>query len=216
MPLSDDQVRDPRVKRTRRLLQDSLRALLRQKTLDEILVQEITDAAEVNRATFYDHYADKFDLFNALIGRDFKKLLVERNVGFDGSCSSGLSAIVLAVGDYLEQLHLDQVACARPASSGPLIDAAVTLAIRGVLLDGLQDADRHPSISHEVMASLVSGAIYGAVRQSLSQMHWRSDEGALLPLVHAIIPLMRRTPNAAESKSPAPRTRPGRSVKPVK
>lgn len=194
MPLPIDRATDPRIKRTRRLLQDSLRSLLRQKPLDEILVQEITDAAEVNRATFYDHYNDKFDLFNAVISADFQKLLDARNVCFDGNCTSGLSAIVLAVGDFLERLHKDQAACARPAFSGPFVDAAVTMTIRGIVLDGLEKERRRYAVPREVMASLVSGAIYGSVRQSLAEMNWRADEAALLSLLPVILLILQPEP----------------------
>ncbi|HEU0141531.1 MAG TPA: TetR/AcrR family transcriptional regulator [Bryobacteraceae bacterium] len=163
--------------------------------MGEILVQDITDTATVNRATFYDHYSDKFELFNSLVGADFQNLLEERNVCLDENCSSGLSAIVLAVGDYLQGLHRDHAACTRQTSSGPLIDAAVTLAIRRIVLQGLKkQAGRFP-VPREVTASLVSGAIYGAVKEWLSKTHWQVDEAALLSLVQPILPLLER--NAA-------------------
>src|SRR5580704_5310900 len=113
VPISDCDVRDPRMKRTRQLLQGALRELLRQKRLDEIGVQDITEAATVNRATFYDHYTDKFALFAAMIAGDFHKLLDERSINFDGSGSSGLAAIVFAVCDYLSRTHSNETECAR-------------------------------------------------------------------------------------------------------
>jgi len=84
MPISDCDVRDPRIRRTRQLLQDALRKLLQIKRLDEILVQDITAAATLNRATFYDHYSDKFALFDAMIAGDFHKLLQEATFGLMG------------------------------------------------------------------------------------------------------------------------------------
>ena len=53
---------DPRVVRTRRMLRDALVALIADKGFDAITVQDITDRATVNRATFYLHYQDKNDL----------------------------------------------------------------------------------------------------------------------------------------------------------
>src|SRR5215472_14064182 len=50
IPVSDCEVRDPRQKRTRKLLQDALRELLQEKPFEEILVQDIAEAATVNRA----------------------------------------------------------------------------------------------------------------------------------------------------------------------
>jgi AcrR family transcriptional regulator len=50
---------DPRVARTRGLLQDALLRLAHERPLDEISIGDIADAATVNRTTFYQHYADK-------------------------------------------------------------------------------------------------------------------------------------------------------------
>ena len=50
---------DPRIARTRRVLQAALLDLAREQPLDEITVAEIADRAEVNRSSFYQHYSDK-------------------------------------------------------------------------------------------------------------------------------------------------------------
>ena len=50
---------DPRIARTRRMLQTALLDLTRDQPLDEITVAEIADRAEVNRSSFYQHYSDK-------------------------------------------------------------------------------------------------------------------------------------------------------------
>ena len=190
MPPSTHEARDPRVRRTRQLLQDALRKLLEQKQLDEILVQDIAEAATVNRATFYDHYTDKFDLFNALIGSDFEKLLEARNVCLDGNCSSGLNALVHTVSDFLREVHKDKAVCVRRASSGPLVDAATTLAIRKIVLEGLEKQKRRFSVPREVVAATVGGAIYNAVKESLSRTKQESEEEAIGSIVQLILPLL--------------------------
>ena len=63
--ISDCEVKDPRIRRTRQALQGALRGLMKSKGFDEVSVQDIADAATVNRATFYDHYTDKFSLLDA-------------------------------------------------------------------------------------------------------------------------------------------------------
>jgi AcrR family transcriptional regulator len=175
--LSDCDVRDPRQKRTRRLLQDALRKLLQEKPFEKVLVQDIADAATVNRATFYDHYTDKFGLFEAMVAGDFHELLKERNIRFDGTCPSAIEALVLAVCDYLKEIHRNEKQYASKGSFGPLLDSAVTRAIRIVVLDGLAKRATRTRVSHDVLASTISWAIYGAVREWFySRKRHRSDE----------------------------------------
>jgi AcrR family transcriptional regulator len=165
MPMSDCDVRDPRQKRTRRLLQDALRKLLQEKPFEEILVQDIADAATVNRATFYDHYTDKFGLFEAMVAGDFHELLKARNIHFDATCTSAIEAVVLAVCDYLKEIHRNEMQCAGKGSFGPLLDAAIIGAIRIVVLDGLAKRATRAGVSRNVLASTISWAIYGATRE---------------------------------------------------
>lgn len=165
IPVSDCDVRDPRQKRTRRLLQGALRKLLQEKLFEEILVQDITDVATVNRATFYDHYTDKFALFEAMVAGDFHELLKQRNIRFDGICSSATEGIVLTVSDYLKEIHRNKKQCASKGSFGPLLDSAVTGAIRIIVLDGLTKRVTWTRVSHDVLASTLSSAIYGATRE---------------------------------------------------
>src|SRR5215831_21020306 len=103
MPISDCEVRDPRIRRTRQLLHAALRKIMQTKSFDEISVQDITDEATVNRATFYDHYTDKFDLLDNMVRGDFHRMLHERNIQYDGSCPSVIGSVILATCDYLVQ-----------------------------------------------------------------------------------------------------------------
>lgn len=58
---------DPRVRRTRRLLQEALLGASHENGFDDITVQDITDRAGLNRATFYLHYRDKDDLLTQIM-----------------------------------------------------------------------------------------------------------------------------------------------------
>jgi len=58
---------DRRVRQTRGRLRDALVALMLDKPVDEITVQEVLDLASVGRATFYFHYRDKDDLFLSVL-----------------------------------------------------------------------------------------------------------------------------------------------------
>ena len=53
---------DRRVKRTQKLVLEALVELTVQKGFSGVTVSDITNRAAINRATFYRHYQDKFDL----------------------------------------------------------------------------------------------------------------------------------------------------------
>ncbi len=64
--LSKVNANDRRVKRTKKLLRDSLFSLLQEKSINEITVTELTDVADINRATFYFYYTDIFDMLDQI------------------------------------------------------------------------------------------------------------------------------------------------------
>ncbi len=53
---------DRRIQRTRQLLRDALMSLILEVGYDSVRVQDITDRANLGRATFYLHYRDKEEL----------------------------------------------------------------------------------------------------------------------------------------------------------
>ena len=72
---------DLRIRRTHKLLQDALIELIAEKGFDAITVGEIAERAMVNRATFYRHYQDKYDLA-ARIFEDIAKQLYDEQPRF--------------------------------------------------------------------------------------------------------------------------------------
>lgn len=164
MPVSDCEVRDPRIRRTRQLLQGALRSLLQSRSFDEISVQDITDAATVNRATFYDHYTDKYALLEAMVAGGFHLLLHERDVRYSGACPAAAGAIVLAVCDYLTAGHAGG-ACDRHNAFQPLVDAAIVNAIQRVLTTGASACGPDLPPVPALVAAAASWAIYGAAKE---------------------------------------------------
>jgi AcrR family transcriptional regulator len=190
MPISDCEVRDPRMRRTRQLLQSALRNLMQSKSFDEIAVQDIAEAATVNRATFYDHYTDKYALLEAMVAGGFHQLLHERKVNYDGTCTSAASAIILATCDYLAQSQGDGRECRRHSVFEPLIEAALTTAIRRVLMAGMSTAVSASGPPPEMIATAASWAMYGAVKEWFRTTD-RIPAREVVPLVmQVIVPIL--------------------------
>jgi AcrR family transcriptional regulator len=190
MPISDCEVRDPRIRRTRQLLQSALQTLMQTRAFDEISVQDITDVATVNRATFYDHYTDKFALFDALVGGGFHKLLHERNIHFDGTCPAAAAAIILATCDYLTQSHANGE-CNRQHAFEPLMESAMTTAIHRVLIKGMMKSASTSVLPPAMLASTASWAIYGAVKQWFYTPDHPPAEEIVTPILQLILPIIQ-------------------------
>ncbi|MEU1387785.1 MULTISPECIES: TetR/AcrR family transcriptional regulator [unclassified Nonomuraea] len=58
---------DRRRRRTRRLLRDALIALVLERGYAAVTVEDITDRADLGRATFYSHYTDKESLLSQVV-----------------------------------------------------------------------------------------------------------------------------------------------------
>jgi AcrR family transcriptional regulator len=190
MPISDCEVRDPRIRRTRQLLQGALRTLLQTKSFDGLAVQDIADAATVNRATFYDHYTDKFALLEAMVAGEFHQLLHERDVQFDRRSAAATAPLVLDACDFLTRCSGKAGHQHARHAFEPLIDAAITSAIRRVLIAGMAKPGRNHHVSSEMIATAASWAIYGAVKE-WSQTRHRPPAEAIVPtIVQMVEPLL--------------------------
>lgn len=191
MPISDCEVRDPRIRRTRQLLQGALGTLMQNKSFDEISVQDITETATVNRATFYDHYTDKYALLEAMVAGGFHMLLHERSVRYDGTCPSAASAIILAVCDYLTGTHGNSTACQRQSAFEPLVEAAITAAIRRVLMQGMPKDGLITGLPPVMIATTASWAIYGAVKEWFSTPGRPSAEEIVPVILQLVLPILQ-------------------------
>lgn len=57
---------DRRVKYTKMVIKESFVKILKQKPISKISIKEICDDADINRATFYAHYLDQYDLLQQI------------------------------------------------------------------------------------------------------------------------------------------------------
>jgi len=57
---------DRRIRKTKKVLKESLAVLLLQKNINSITIKELVDLADVNRGTFYLHYRDIYDMLTQI------------------------------------------------------------------------------------------------------------------------------------------------------
>jgi AcrR family transcriptional regulator len=182
---------DPRVRRTRSALQSALGALLERKDFDKISVQHIAEAADLNRATFYDHYPDKFALLESMVGIRFNELLRERGIVFDSDCVSALKAVVLGVCDYLASTP--RLECERQRQMEPHVESAVIAVVRKILVYGLAQHPANTSIPAEMIATTASWAIYGAAKEWVHTPNRCPSEEIVEIILALVVPILNPT-----------------------
>jgi AcrR family transcriptional regulator len=75
-----DNKKDRRVRKTKKVLVNSLLTLLKEKKINAITVTELTDLADVNRSTFYFYYKDVYDMMEQIeddVLQEFTKAMEE-------------------------------------------------------------------------------------------------------------------------------------------
>jgi len=68
---------DRRVKFTKLFLKDSLIDLLETKNISKITIKEICENADINRATFYAHFSDQYDLLLSIEEEFIERILTD-------------------------------------------------------------------------------------------------------------------------------------------
>ena len=65
---------DGRVRYTKMMIRNSLLKLLAEKPIQKITVKEICELAQINRATFYTHYSNPYDLLEQIENELFEDM----------------------------------------------------------------------------------------------------------------------------------------------
>ncbi|HEX2697094.1 MAG TPA: TetR family transcriptional regulator [Anaerolineales bacterium] len=148
---------DPRVKRTRSLILQAFQSLLAEKNFETISVQDVTGRAQINRATFYAHFEDKYKLLDYWISEMFKREIEKRTLDACHYTPENLKNLIVAVCEFLSHLHSN---CAQPHQQfESLVETQIKQKIFALLSYWLGQSK--VKISAEIPATVAAWAIYG-------------------------------------------------------
>jgi AcrR family transcriptional regulator len=188
---------DPRIRRTRLLIQDAFVRLLKAKNFDKISVQDISEEATINRATFYLHYTDKYALFECVAVSRFWAFMKQRGVEFNNGCPASLKVIISSVCEFLTMTHDTQ--CEKHRHIQPHMETALIAVLRQMLLEGLKIPPPVGQPSPEIVAATASSAIFGAAKEWASTRNRKPVEqivemvdGLVSPLLSADVKKSRK------------------------
>jgi AcrR family transcriptional regulator len=152
---------DPRIMRTRRLLIEAFIRLAPIKSFKDITIKDITDEAEVNRATFYAHFVDKYDLQEAVLSENILKNIHEKLSCHDQLNEQTIIKIFLAVTKFQSDLRSQ---CKKNYESfSTVIENKIKKELEQVFYSLLlKQNNKRENESIKVGAVLLSWGIYGA------------------------------------------------------
>ncbi|MCU0476594.1 MAG: TetR/AcrR family transcriptional regulator [Anaerolineae bacterium] len=164
---------DRRVLRTRQLLRGALLSLVQERGFEALTVQDITERANLNRATFYLHYADKHDLLMQVIRETLAELtdlpLPAANAGDRTGMDAELRGFFERVFAHTLS-HLDFYRVMFGVGSGVGLSEELHHTIYRVAFWLIE---RSPvqgwRMPPEVVISVLSGAFLGMVRWAVAQ-----------------------------------------------
>lgn len=183
---------DRRIQRTRQVLQQALVDVIREKGrahhglramekgFAATRIREITERANINRGTFYLHYADKYGLADAGVRQRFHQQLVSALPPHPQWELKTVRLLILAVLQALEEKYQHQHQ--PPLVLALLVERATHDELTALLLSWFQEArreERRRSEPLDAIARVVSWAIFGtAIEWSQEETTVSADEMA--------------------------------------
>lgn len=183
---------DPRVKRTRQLLQQAMMELVQEQSISSISIQDITERATVNRATFYAHFEDKYALMDSILRDQFQLQVVSKLPEGNQWGKQTLQALIEGVFEFLEEFHshCSPAPSATKAQLEPQFERAIQQEIYITLLRSLKQAPRSAAMTRipaETMASIMSWAIFGTAVEWSRREHRPPTEEMTRQVLQALI-----------------------------
>jgi AcrR family transcriptional regulator len=177
--VTHDKKTDLRVRRTRANLQRAFLELMYEKGFQAVTVQDIADRAMVNRATFYDHFVDKYALMEYTFHEEFKSALAKKSPETLTYSDENLSLLILTVCEFMGNTYEH---CSQTDKQLVLVfEVQLITLLKEILMGWFKEPTRELSIT------IASWAIYGAVQ------HWLESDPRVETdkLIHQALPLIR-------------------------
>ncbi|MGN1388015.1 MAG: TetR/AcrR family transcriptional regulator [Bulleidia sp.] len=173
---------DLRIQRTYKLLCDAFISLLCKKDFESIQVKEICEKAMVRRATFYKHFADKYELFTYVIKQIQADFQVNNIRSYDASNPQDYFLVMTEqTFRFLEnnkQMVSNIISSSASAILLDLLAEQIELDVRQHLSQDRKNGIRD-SIDPEIFASMFTGALIHTAKQWVLNS-WSPDKAAII------------------------------------
>ena len=166
---------DPRFLRTRKLIMEAFMELVIEKDFKDITIKDITQRATINRATFYYHFFDKYDLMESVLSEDVLQGVLKNVTSHDALTSEILNEIFFSLLSFQNGLASQ---CSRSYEAfTPKIETIVKEEL-GRAFKGLLK-QKYPTWSNEKVelhSIMISWSLYGMSTQYVKNGETPSEE----------------------------------------
>lgn len=156
---------DPRVKRTRQMIEEAFDSLILEKGFTGVSVQDLTERAGINRATFYAHFPDKYALLDHNIEVAFRKEVDSHMLNACQFTMQHLRTLIIVVCKFVDSSHNHCVMSEQQYKS--LVEAQVRSQIFGLISHWVETLpsliDKPDARAHATIAA--SWALYGLAEE---------------------------------------------------
>ena len=179
---------DPRVKRTKHLLLQAFIMLVREKGHSNLTVQEITERATINRATFYAHFNDLDDFLEFVVSETFQETLATHLPADARLSPANFTTLGLATYEFLSRFNGH---CSpEDVERKPKIEAQVQRQVYQILLDWFSATaatTNQRRIDPSLKAAALSWALYGVAMDKDRLFPEQTMEGAMGQLLSMFV-----------------------------
>lgn len=150
---------DRRILKSQEAIKKAVIELMSEKGFDNVTIQDISDRANVHRATIYLHYQDKFDLLDKLIEEHIHEM---REIS-DWACEIDWRTATQAFFEYFERNHLFFATMLASKGAPSFRSRFLQFLIEEFKDEADPSEDKNHGISEEVMLRFMGTAYVGVV-----------------------------------------------------
>lgn len=162
---------DPRMIRTRKLIMDAFIELSNKKEFKDITVKDITSVAMINRATFYYHFEDIYDLLEKALSEVLLINLDTRKLENDKLNEQTIIYVFQAITKFQQSLS-NRCHRGYEDTIASIIREHLEVVFYKMLLKQHQSKDEE---SLKLTATILSWGVYGA------SVEWRRKQDEISP-----------------------------------
>ncbi|UPK42664.1 TetR/AcrR family transcriptional regulator [Paenibacillus pabuli] len=144
------------------MILEAFYSLISNKDIKDITIGDITKRATINRATFYAHYEDKYDLMEEALSKTFKEGLMQKLICLTELNRVTLTSIIVTLCEFHTNFSKQ---CARSYESmSPYIESKMIKLLKSVFQQLLSQRDHIDEATVLRMSAILSWIAYGTAR----------------------------------------------------